>query len=227
MNQEDFEKEFVGKIHCADCLELMRDWPDGCVDLVLTDPPYGIDFGKAGGFCASHGWGPWRENVEWDIERPPKAAFDLMLRLGKHQIIWGGNYFTDYLPRTMRWLVWDKGQREFSLADCEFAWNDEWKASRIFNYPRGCALKDGKQHPTQKPLALMEWCLDFYPDAAVILDCYSGVGTTCVAAKKLGRRFIGIDISPEYCKIARERLEACDTGVPVKEARKGQGALFV
>lgn len=177
------------------------------VDLCLTDAPYGIDYGRSGGFSATHGWGQWRENVGWDQERPDRAAFDAVRAVSKDQVFWGGNYFTDYLPPSMRWLVWDKGQRDFSLADCEFAWVSQQKAARIFTYPRGKAVKDGKQHPTQKPLALMEWCLDFFPKARTVLDCWMGSGTTIVACQKLGRAGIGIEIDPDYFAIACKRVD--------------------
>ncbi len=175
---------------------------------VLTDPPYGIDFGRSGGFNATHGWGPWREQVAWDAERPEKAIFDIILACSREQIIWGGNYFTDYLPPTMQWLVWDKGQRDFSLADCEFAWSSQYKAARIFNYGRGKAVQDGKEHPTQKPLQLMQWCLGFLPEKDTILDPFMGSGTTGVACAKLGRKFIGIEIEPKYFDIACKRVQA-------------------
>jgi hypothetical protein len=182
----------------------------------VTDPPYGIDYGRSGGFSASHGWGQWRENVEWDRERPRREVFDLMRQKSSDQVIWGGNYFTDYLPPTMRWLVWDKGQRNFSLADCEFAWTSQAKAARIFNYSRAEARTDGKVHPTQKPIALMEWCLAFLDASQTILDPFMGSGTTGVACANLGRAFIGIESDPVYFEIARERIAAA----------QAQGRLF-
>ena len=178
------------KVNIGDCTlyngNCMDVLPDIEADLLLTDPPYGIDYGRAGGFSASHGWGQWRENVEWDSERPKPEVFEAMLRATKEQVIWGGNYFADLLPPTMRWLAWDKGQRDFSLADMELAWTSQQKAVRVFTYARGKAVKDGKQHPTQKPVALMEWCLNFFPGAKTVLDCYLGSGTTLVACAKLG-----------------------------------------
>jgi len=138
--------------------------------------------------------------------RPAREIFDLIRACSREQIIWGGNYFTDYLPPTMRWLVWDKGQRDFSLADCEFAWSSQNKAARIFTYPRAKARLDGKQHPTQKPLALMKWCLGFLPDATTILDPFMGSGTTGVACVKLGRAFIGVELDEGYFDIACKRI---------------------
>lgn len=209
-------------LYLGDCREVLPNL--GKVDAVVTDPPYGIDYGRQGSFQASHGWSDNREKVEWDRVRPEKSVFDLIRASASIQIIWGGNYFTDYLPPTMQWLVWDKVQRGFSLADCEFAWSSQQKASRIFSYargnesgfaPRGADAPNA--HPTQKPLGLMKWCLERIPDARTILDPFMGSGTTGVAAVKLGRRFIGIEIEERYFTIACRRIE---------EALK-QGDLFI
>ncbi len=224
----------INKIICGDCLEIMKDWPDNCVDLVLTDPPYGIDYGgqlkgkgNGKGGIDRNGWRSW-DCPEWDKERPRYDDFLQVLRIGKNQIIWGGNYFADYLPASQGWLVWNKGQRNFSLADGELAWTSFDKALRIFGYSRGEALaQETRMHPTQKPLKLGLWVLEKHSKPGdLICDCYCGSGSFCVAAKMLGRNYIGIDISPEYCKIAEERLKDIDTGVPVKEARKGQMSLL-
>lgn len=189
----------------GDCLAVMQEL--GRFDACVTDPPYGIDYGRAGGFSASHGWGSWRENVEWDTERPSEEVFRLILEGSKEQIIWGGNYFADLLPPTMRWLSWDKGQRDFSLADIELAWTSQQKAARVFDYARGKAVKDGKVHPTQKPVALMEWCLGFVPKAKTVLDPFMGSGTTLVACQRLGRAGTGIELNPEYFEAACRRVE--------------------
>ena len=104
-------------LYLGDCREILPTLPK--VDLILTDPPYGIGADSHAGPEKS-GWTQW-ETSGWDKSRPEKACFDLILKQGKQVIVWGGNYFTDYLPPTMQWLVWDKGQRDFSLADAEFA----------------------------------------------------------------------------------------------------------
>jgi len=204
----------------GDCLPIMRLLPN--VGSVLTDPPYGIGADKAAASAAKQrmeaqskpkgertkagrGWAYYGES-EWDNERPDRKTFEEIQKIAPRQIIWGGNYFTDYLPPSMRWLVWDKGQRDFSLADCEFAWVNENKAARIFNYPRAKALQDGKVHPTQKPVELMEWCLTFLPDG-VVLDPFMGSGTTGVACVKAGRKFIGIELDEGYFDIACSRIE--------------------
>jgi DNA modification methylase len=109
----------------------------------------------------------------------------------------------------MGWLVWDKGQRDFSLADGELAWTSFDKALRIFTYARASALQDGKEHPTQKALALMEWCLNLRASKSdIIFDPFLGSGTTALASERLGRRWIGIEKEPKYCAIAQKRIDA-------------------
>lgn len=190
-------------LYCGDSREILPTL--GKVDAVVTDPPYGIGADKHAG-KAENGWTQWAGEA-WDNERPPREIFDAMLACSKHQIIWGGNYFTDFLPPTMQWLVWDKGQRNFSLADCEFAWSSQKKAARIFTLPRAKALADGKCHPTQKPIALMEWCLGFVKEAGVICDPFMGSGTTGVACHRAGRAFIGIERDEAYFDVACKRIE--------------------
>ena len=179
----------------------------GRFDAVVTDPPYGIGADEAAAKNKGKwGWTDFGES-QWDRERPPPAAFEAILAISRQQIIWGGNYFTDLLPPSMRWLVWDKGQRDFSLADFEMAWTSQQKAARAFDYPRALALKDGKQHPTQKPLALMEWCLGFLPEAKTILDPFMGSGTTLVACQRMGRQGTGLELDPDYFAIACKRVD--------------------
>jgi DNA modification methylase len=212
-----FERVEIGPhvLYRGDCLEVLPTLSG--VDAVVTDPPYGIGadeaqqkaaeqrIAAAGKTKAGRGWKHYGA-TSWDRERPSKDAFDAILSVSDEAVIWGGNYFTDLLPPTMRWLVWDKGQRNFSLADFEMAWTSQWKASRIFDYPRAKALSDGRVHPTQKPIALMKWCLELLPAAETILDPFMGSGTTGVACQKLGRRFIGIEKEPKYFDIACKRI---------------------
>jgi DNA modification methylase len=199
------EKVEIGgaTLYLGDCRDILPTLPK--VDAVITDPPYGIGADTHAG-SVKNGWTQWDSNG-WDLERPNKEIFDLMLNASFAQIIWGGNYFTDYLRPTMQWLVWDKGQRGFSLADCEFAWSSQQAAARIFNLTRAEALQDGKTHPTQKPVALMAWCIDRLKKAQTILDPFMGSGTTGVAAIQMGRKFIGIEREPKYFDIACKRIE--------------------
>ena len=194
-------------LYLSDALEILPML--GKVDAIVTDPPYGI--GADAAAAKNKGkWG-WKDYGEsdWDRFRPNREIFDLMLVSSDHQIIWGGNYFTDYLPPSMQWLIWDKGQFDFSLADFEMAWSSQKKAARRMVYARGKAIRDGKQHPTQKPVQVMVWCLQQLPPAAhTILDPFAGSGTTGVACANLGRKFIGIEINESYFDIACRRIEA-------------------
>jgi DNA modification methylase len=177
-------------------------------DAIVTDPPYGIGADEAASKNEDK-WG-WVDygKTEWDRLRPEKESFDAIRSKSKHQIIWGGNYFTDFLPPTMQWLIWDKGQRDFSLADFEMAWSSQNKASRIITVARAQAKSDGKEHPTQKSLVVMEWCLSLLPDEVLsVCDPYMGSGTTGVAALKAGKTFIGIEQHETYFDIACRRIE--------------------
>lgn len=200
-------KEIIGDciLYQGDCMDIMPTL--GPVDAVVTDPPYGIGYAKNVSREKKFGWKQWENSPDWDASRPSLSAFDLIREVSNEQIIWGGNYFADMLPPTMRWLCWDKGQRDFSLADIELAWTSQNKAARAITYPRGAAAKDGKVHPTQKPIVVMQWCLGFVPDAKTILDPYMGSGTTLVACAKMGRRGIGIELDPDYFDAACRRVE--------------------
>lgn len=207
----------------GDCLQVMPTL--GRFDAVVTDPPYGIKADE----------NPVRGSKKhkqkgWDREKPGKAVFAHILRIAKTQVIWGGNYFTEFLPASMRWLVWDKMQGDFSLADCEFAWTSQDAAARMFRYSRGAALRDGKEHPTQKPVALMEWCLGFLPDAKSILDPFMGSGTTLVACQRMGRHGTGVELDPDYFDIACRRVDEAarqpDLLIPETRPAPVQDPLF-
>jgi DNA modification methylase len=198
-------KEIIGNatLYLGDCLEVLPTLPK--VDAVITDPPYGINAARDR-HSQKDGWTDFPASG-WDKERPSKEALDLILGAAPLQIVWGGNYFTDYLPRRSKWLVWDKGQDDFSLADCELAWTSMDGALRRIRYSRSLAMKDGKQHPTQKPIAVMEWCLKQASMPETVIDPFMGSGTTGIACGNLGRRFIGIEVEPHYFQVACERIE--------------------
>lgn len=194
----------------GDCIEYLRSLPDKSIDLLLTDPPYGIGIAKSGRV----GRGLTFTKKTWDNERPARTYFDEMLRVAKNQVIWGGNYFADYLPPSRCWLVWYKRHNLpiLTFADCELAWTSFDKNAMVFNCRWSGFVKDGgdkKLHPTQKALAVMKWCIEHFSlPGDTILDPFLGSGTTAVAAKQLGRCFVGVERDPEYICIARQRLLA-------------------
>ena len=190
-------------IYHGDCREILPQLPK--MDAVITDPPYGINAARSRN---SQKWG-WTdfEVTGWDKERPSAELLRSVAMSAPITCIWGGNYFTDALPLGHKWLIWDKCQTDFSLADAELAWTNTQGAIRRISYSRALAMQDGKDHPTQKPIAVMQWCIrQVAPNAEVILDPFMGSGTTLVAAKNLGRKAIGIEIEERYCEIAAKRL---------------------
>ena len=176
------------------------------VDAVITDPPYGIGRDGKPKSTSSHGGHKGYEFLGWDSEKPDDETIAAIVGAGDTAIIWGGNYFANLLTPTMRWLVWDKGQR-IDQADCEFAWTSMQKAARVFVLNRAAIASDGAVHPTQKPLALMKWCIEQCSNPQTILDPFMGSGTTGVAAVQMGRKFIGIEREPKYFEIACKRIE--------------------
>ena len=188
-------------IYLGDCRNIMPSLPK--VDLVLTDPPYGI--GNHGGHFRDRKGGGHRvlENKGWDNETPAKETFDLMRSVSINQIIWGGNYFTDKLPVSRGWLFWSKLMAG-DFSDGELAWTSYDKVLKMFEK---CNKMPGKEHPTEKPPELLRWCIDYAKDnPQTILDPFMGSGTTLRAAKDLGRKAIGIEIEEKYCEIAVKRL---------------------
>lgn len=180
-------------IYHGDCREILPTLPK--VDLVLTDPPYGIGMSM----------NPFRQKFEksnWDKFAPDGTVISEVVGAADHSILWGGNYFD--LPPNQCFLVWDKMQpQNFSSSMCEQAWTNIKMPAKIF---RKSVLAYTKYHPTQKPVELMAWCIFVAKVADTILDPFMGSGTTLVAAKQLGRSAIGIEIEEKYCEIAAKRL---------------------
>ncbi len=196
----------------ADCLEYMKTLPDKSFDLVLTDPPYGINADKGvGGFGSSktdkHYTG------DWDSKTPAKEVFDEIIRVSKNAIIFGGQFFADKLPANGHWIVWDKkGDINFDnpFGDAELAWTNIPKKSvkKYIVVQQGFISEErDRYHPTQKPVSLFFRIISDYSKDGDVLDPYLGSGTTLLACKQLGRNGTGIEISEKYCKIAQERLD--------------------
>lgn len=179
------------------------------VDLVLTDPPYGLQW-KSTGFQQSFKT-DWAAAKEWD-NRPNAACIKLVVSRGQEWIIWGGNYFASDLGDCKAPLIWDKQTGANKFADGEMAFTSfKTGTLRIFRHQWCGAFKDSERgeravHPTQKPVELMKWSIGQAANARIVLDPFVGSGTTLVAAQQLGLRAIGIEIEEKYCRIAIERL---------------------
>ena len=196
----------------ADCREVMAEIGDGEIDLILTDPPYGINYteqqSKAQKTANRHRWKIYHE-TSWDKERPNKKIFDELFRISKNQIIWGGNYFADMITPSQCWLVWYKSIG-FSMADAELAFTSFDKATRIYRADRIEIIheKTARIHPTQKPIKLMSWCLlHNSQENDLIFDAFAGSFTTAISCIRTKRRFIGVELDPVYFEKAVERIE--------------------
>ena len=207
----------LNKVIHGDCLDVLKDMEDNSIDLVLTDPPYGI--GEANGKNkARDGYGLTKATDygvdDWDDSRPSKKYFDELLRVSKKQIIFGGNYFADMLPPSSCWVVWDKDNGTTDFADCELAWTSFKTAVRIYKWRWNGMIqepkhpKDTREHPTQKPTGLIKRILlDYSEEGQTILDPYLGSGTTAIACIKTNRNFIGIEKEQKYVDIANKRIQ--------------------
>jgi site-specific DNA-methyltransferase (adenine-specific) len=192
--------EHIGSatLYLADCMEVLPTLPR--VDAVITDPPYGISFA-----AQPTKWQrlAGKQAEDWDNQTVPDI--DALRDLGDVQIVWGGNYY--HLPPTRGWLCWFKPDAPPSMAHFELAWTNMDRNARQFSQSISATNPERVGHPTQKPLALMKWCIEQAGRPQTILDPFMGSGTTGVAAVQMGRQFIGIEREPSYFEIACKRIE--------------------
>ena len=206
----------LNNIYNMDCLEGMKLMQQQGikVDWVITDPPYGI--GEDG--AKNHNRSKLAETKkytpkEWDKQRIERKYFDLMREISKEQIIFGGNYYADFLPPSSCWVVWDKENGDNDFADCELAWCSLNKAVRLYRYrwqgmlQGNMKMKEERIHPTQKPLPVIEWILNkFTKEGDTDLDPFMRSGTTAVACHKLKRNYIGFELDKEYYDLSMQRI---------------------
>ena len=185
-------------IYHGDCRDVLPGLPS--VGAVVTDPPYGHGEMWSGGTWASN---PIYDLAfQWDATPVSQETLQMVVAAAPLAIVWGGNYYQ--MPPSRCWLVWEKSSKMATMADCELAWTNLDRPAKLFCEQRN---PDGKrEHPTQKPLSLMRWCLSFVPDGTV-LDPFMGSGTTLRAAKDVGRSAIGIEREEKYREIAAKRLQ--------------------
>ncbi len=219
----------INQIFNEDCLKTMSRMEDNSIDLVLTDPPYGIGASK---FLNRKNYSADGEEYkrgnslaskkkydikEWDNKTPSKEVFDEIFRVSKNQIIFGGNYFIEMLSNSRCWIVWDKINGDNNFADCELAWTSYNKSVQKYSFmwngfiQQDMANKEERLHPTQKPTELFK---DILRDYAIkngyktIYDPFMGSGTTAIACKSLGLDYIGSELDKDYYEIILKRLSA-------------------
>ena len=186
----------------VDCMEYMAALPNKAFDLAIVDPPYGIDINSSGRLGHYGGKGK-----TWDAGIPDAKYFAELGRVSKNQIIWGGNYFINFLNPTRCFLLWDKQQPEgVSFASAEFAWTSfDASAKTFYRRPQG---DNNRIHPTQKPIELYEWLLANYAKPGQrILDTHLGSGSSAIACNNLGFEMVGCELDDDYYRAACARVE--------------------
>jgi site-specific DNA-methyltransferase (adenine-specific)/modification methylase len=188
-------------LYLGDCAEILPTLTQ--IDAVVTDPPYGIKRFEKGSLRFDKK-GEYKDGIKWD-KKPPKEFFDMLLNVAPQSIIWGSNNFE--LPTSEYFLVWDKQQTVDNFASAELAYTNIKIPAKVFRFGIHQHNKIEKDHPTQKPVSLMEWCISFCKDTQTICDPFMGSGTTGVACAKMGKLFVGIEKDPKYFDIACKRIE--------------------
>jgi site-specific DNA-methyltransferase (adenine-specific) len=198
------------KVYLEDCTEALKRFSDGYFDIAVVDPPYGIGANKM-----QLGNGKkkiYRGEADWDNAIPTAEYWEQLFRVSKNQIVWGGNYMTEYLKPTSAWLFWDKGTGENDFADGELAWTSYNGALRkITKSWVGANAKDGLEriHPTQKPIYLYDWIFNrFAKEGNLILDTHVGSGSSRIAAHKNKLHFVGFEIDKGYYEAQEKRFNA-------------------
>jgi site-specific DNA-methyltransferase (adenine-specific) len=189
------------EVYLEDCVKALKRFNDNHFDLAIVDPPYGIGDKFKGGKTGKMNFNEI-VNKDWD-KVPSDEYFAELQRVSKNQIIWGGNYFN--LPPTRCFIVWDKIiSEDFSLAMAELAWTSFDKLAKIYKLQ---VPKNGKIHPTQKPVKLYDWLLHNYAKPNdLILDTHLGSGSSRIAAYKGGFNFVGFEIDQEYYEKQEKRF---------------------
>jgi len=189
-------------------MNAMRDFPDKYFELAIVDPPYGIGRDGSKKTTSKHGGRKAHKFKGWDNARPGDDFFKELRRVSKNQIVWGANYFSEFLPSSMGWIFWDKGQR-ICNSDGELAFTSFERALRVVEYNRVELLLEGTIHPTQKPVALYKWLLTNYAKPGdKILDTHLGSGSSRIAALDMGFDFWGYELDAGYFAAMEARFKA-------------------
>jgi len=195
-------------IRHADCMDLMREYPDKHFDLAIVDPPYGIGYDGQNQSSGKNGGRKGHEWKGWDSCAPDADYFNELRRVSKNQIIWGANYFTEHLPPSMGWLIWRKDRGRFSSSDAELAYSSFNRALREYTKnPLVLVREGGTIHPTQKPVCLYDWIFQNYAEEGMeILDTHLGSGSIAIAAHYAKMKLTACELDADYYKAAFERI---------------------
>jgi site-specific DNA-methyltransferase (adenine-specific) len=198
------------KITNEDNMELMARYEDKYFDLAIVDPPYGI--GVDGNKEQRWADGSLKRKAHklkgWDSDIPSEQYFKELFRVSKNQIIWGGNYFTEYLKPTKAWVFWYKAQQGLTMSDGELAWTSLKKVTRMYTLHRTYLWQEKPQHPTQKPVKLYEWLLmNYAKEGDKILDTHLGSGSIAIACHNLGYDLTACELDKDYYNAAIKRIE--------------------
>ena len=200
--------EKLGKItlYNADCMEIMKGFADKQFDLAIVDPPYGININVSIGRRKGNKKSNYHKFAGEDNTIPSEEYFKELFRVSENQIIWGGNYMTDFIYPSPCWLLWDKGfSEDVTFAQFEMAWTSFKSSCKKFDY--NAAKNIDRIHPTQKPVQLYKWILNKYAkEGDTILDTHLGSGSSAIAAHDGGFEFVGVELDEEYYNAAKERL---------------------
>jgi len=189
-----------------DCMELMARYPDKYFELAIVDPPYGININVSMGRRKGDKKSDYHKFAGNDISIPSKEYFDELFRVSKNQIIWGGNYMTEFLKPSPCWLLWDKGfSEDVTFAQFEMAWTSFKSSCKKYNKN---PLQQNRIHPTQKPIKLYEWLLMKYAkEGDKILDTHLGSGSSRIASYNLGFDFTACELDTEYFEAQEKRFQ--------------------
>ena len=203
-------------LRLADCMDVMKGFPDGYFDLAIVDPPYGIgEDGKKNHSRGQAAKPTLYTPKAWDRQTPPVEYFEELRRVAKHQIIWGANHMMEKIMRgSPSWIIWDKENGGADFADAELAYTSHDKAARIFKFrwagmlQGDMANKEARIHPTQKPVALYRWLLANYATPGMrVLDTHLGSGSHAIAAHYAGIHLTACEIDADYFHAATDRIE--------------------
>ena len=203
-------KTIKSEVFNMDCIEGMKQYPDKYFELAIVDPPYGLGIDGQKKSINKNPKHNRKEHIKknWDNSIPDSNYFNELFRVSQNQIIWGGNYFTEFLHPTKAWIFWYKGQRDLTMSDGEMAWTSFNSVTRQIEINRAELIKQNTFHPTEKPYKLYKWILGKYANQGdKILDTHLGSGSSRIASYDMGFEFTGFELDKDYFDASEKRFQ--------------------